>query len=438
MMIKRLQEILAGIRDIDAWKISDRQVEGQELYLNHRDVDMQRSKDVRHTYLTIYRDFKADNKDYRGSVVVQIHPSYADGDIRALIERSLDSARYVHNEAYPLVDKGSEIRKLPESTLAGRSLEQWLNPIAETIYAQEDEEEAGINSAELFLNRVDTRIANSLGLDVSFQSFSCYVELIVEAGGSTAEVELYREFSFSEFEPQDLAAEVRQQLGFCSDRFVARPAPHLKRSPVLITGDPVPEFFQYYLTQSAAESVYSGLSTAKVGESIQGSSITGDRLTMTLEPYLKNSPRSAPFDADGFALNSSEVIKQGRLERYWGPLRFCHYLDVPATGSIGNAVIVSGSRTLEELRRQPHLEVVYFSDFICEPLTGDFGGEIRLAYYQEADGNRYPVTGGSVSGNIRDVQSRMHFSRETQSCAGFQGPLSVLLPEISVAGAASA
>jgi PmbA protein len=125
------------------------------------------------------------------------------------------------------------------------------------------------------------------------------------------------------------------------------------------------------------------------------------------------------------------------LERYWGPLRFCHYLDVPATGAIGNVAITPGSKSLEVLRKDPHLEVVYFSDFVTEPITGDFGGEIRLAYYTDSEGNRRPVTGGSVSGNIREVQSQLHFSRETQSCAGFQGPRAVLLPGISVSGAAS-
>jgi PmbA protein len=152
---------------------------------------------------------------------------------------------------------------------------------------------------------------------------------------------------------------------------------------------------------------------------------------------LKNSPSSAPVDVDGFALKSTRIIGEGRLERYWGPLRFCHYLDVPATGAIGNVTVSSGSRSIEALRREPHLEVVYFSDFITEPLTGDFGGEIRLAYYTERGGKPRPVTGGSISGNIRDVQSRMCFSREIQSCAGFRGPQSVLLPEISVSGFAS-
>ncbi|UCF99736.1 MAG: hypothetical protein JSV89_09400 [Spirochaetaceae bacterium] len=442
MMIERLRQVLGGVRGVSAWRIIDRQIEGQELFFVRRDVDMQRSKDVRHTAVTVYRDFQEGEKKYRGSVVIQIHPTYSEGEIRSLIEQSLDSARYVRNEVYPLVEPRSESPRYPESSLVARPLEEWLSPLAETIYSQENEG-ASINSAEIFLNRTDTRIVNSLGLDVSFRRYAGYVELIVEdngkarTGGSNGEVELYREMSFSEFDADTLAAQVREQLRYCRDRAAARPTPHLGRFPVLITGDPVADFFQYYLTHSAAESVYSGLSTAKVGQSIQGDGISGDRLTLTLEPFLKNSPVSAPVDADGFALGSARIIDSGTLERYWGPLRFCHYLDVAPTGAIGNVIVAPGSKTGKELRQEPHLEVVYFSAFISEPLTGDFGGEIRLAYFQDANGKRYPVSGGSVSGNIRDVQAKMHFSREIRSTAGFQGPLSILLPEISVAGAAS-
>jgi predicted Zn-dependent protease len=449
MMIERLRQLLASIPQISAWRIRDRRIEGRELYLIRRSVDMQRSKDVRHTYLTIYRDFQEEGNAYRGSVDVQIHPTYSDGEIRALIEQSLDSARYVCNQRYPLVEPGNEPRPLPVSSLASRPLEHWLGPLAETIYAQEDRAEARINSAELFLDRVDTRIVNSLGLDVSYQSYSGYLELIVEEDGKAEDdakgeggpppggVELYRELSFSEFQPEMLASEVREQLRYCGDRATAGSTPHLKRFPVLLTGDPVPGFFGYYLIQSAADSVYSGISTAKLGESIQGEGISGDRLTLNLEPFLKNSPVSAPVDADGFALASTRIVDAGRLERYWGSLRFCHYLNVPATGAIGNVVITPGLKSVETLREGPHLEVVYFSDFVTEPLTGDFGGEIRLAYYTDSNGKRRPVTGGSVSGNIRDVQARMYLSRESQVRAGFQGPLSVFLPEISVSGAAS-
>jgi PmbA protein len=443
MMIEQLRELLAGIPEISAWRITDRRIEAQELFFIRRQVDMQRSKDVRHTFLTVYRDFREGGNTYRGSVTVRIHPGYSSEEIRALVGQSLDSARYVRNQYYPLVMPGAETGQMPQSSFASRPLEEWLAPVAETIYAQEDSEKARINSAELFLNRADTRIINSHGLDVSYSSYSGYLELIAEDGGKAedggpaGEVELYREMSFSEFDSRMLGAEVRDQLRYCSDRAAAGATPHLKRYPVLLTGDPVPEFFQYYLTRSAAESVYSGVSTAKVGESIQGDAIRGDTLSLTLEPFLKNSPASAPVDGDGFALASTRVVGAGTLERYWGPLRFCHYLGVPPTGAVGNMTVEPGSKTLGELRQGPHLEVVYFSDFIAEPLTGDFGGEIRLAYYTDGDGKRRPVTGGSVSGNIRDVQSQLYFSRETRSCAGFHGPLAVLLPEISVSGAAS-
>ena len=443
MMIEKLKDLLQDIPEISGWRIRDRRIEGRELYFIRRNVDMQRSKDVRHTYLTVYRDFQEEGKKYRGSVDVQIHPTYSDGEILALVEQSLEAARYVRNEHYPLVEPGSDPAPMPPSSLSDRSLEEWLGPLAETIYGQEDRAPARINSAELFLNRTDTRIANSLGLDVSYRSYSGYLELIVEDGGktdggrATGGVELYRELSFSEFEPELLAVEVRDQLEYCGDRAAAGSTPHLKSFPVLLTGDPVPDFFEYYLIQSAAESVYSGISTAKVGEGIQGQEITADRLTLSLEPFLNNSPASAPVDADGLALASARIVDEGRLERYWGPQRFCHYLNVPATGRIGNVAIAPGSKSLEALRKGPHLEVVYFSDFVTEPLTGDFGGEIRLAYYTDSEGKRCPVTGGSVSGNIRDVQARMYLSREIQLRTGFQGPVAVLLPEISVSGAAS-
>jgi predicted Zn-dependent protease len=427
-MIKRLKEILGGIEQISAWRIIDRQIQGQELFFIRRDVDMQRSKDVRHTAVAVYRDFQEGNNLYRGSVLIQIHPTYTSEEIRALIHQSLDSAQHVHNEHYPLVEPGSEALEIPESGLAARPLEQWLAPLTETIYAQEDGEEARINSTELFLDHVDTRIINSLGLDVGYHTYEGYLELIVESRGSAGEVELYREMSFSDFEPEALAAEVRRQLRYCRDRALARPAPHLKRCPVLISGDPVSDFFQYYLTQSAAE--------AKVGESIQGEEIAGDAINLTLEPYLKNSPSSAPYDYDGFAVQSTKIIEAGVTKRYWGPLRFCHYLDVVPTGTFRNFTVAPGSKAIEELRRGAHLEVVSFSAFIAEPLTGDFGGEFRLAYYTDPDGNRYPVSGGSVSGNIRDVQAQVYLSRETQSTTGFQGPLAIRLPEISVAGSA--
>ncbi len=436
MMLERIIEVLKQEEGISAWKISERRIEGQELFFIRHDLDMQRSKDVLHTEVTVYHDFEEGGQRFRGSLEIQIHPTPSLEDVRTLVRMAVAAARYVRNPHFPLVKPGAEAMQIPESSFSTRPIEQWLGPLTEALFAAEDGAETRINSAELFLNRVDTRILNSNGVEAQYRSYRGYCELIAEAEGPIGEVELHKELYFSDFDPQALSAEVAEQLHFCRDRAEAGQTPQLKRCTVLITGDPVHDFFGYYLKQSSAESVYSGISTMKIGECIQGENIKGDALRLNLEPYLKNSVLSAPIDSDGLALQPALIIEEGKLKRYWGEQRFCHYLDIAPTGGIRNIAVAPGKKSAAELRQEPYLEVVHFSDFRTDPLTGDFGGEIRLAYYSEG-GGRIPVSGGSVSGNLRDIQARMHLSEEVQSATGFRGPLTVRLPEVSVAGAGS-
>ena len=90
-----------------------------------------------------------------------------------------------------------------------------------------------------------------------------------------------------------------------------------------------------------------------------------------------------------------------------------------------------------------------FSDFEPEMLAAEVRRQLRYCRDRATAGPTPPseappradlgdpVTGGSVSGNIRDVQAQVYLSRETQSTTGFQGPLAIRLPEISVAGSAA-
>jgi len=62
------------------------------------------------------------------------------------------------------------------------------------------------------------------------------------------------------------------------------------------------------------------------------------------------------------------------------------------------------------MKKEPYLYVVSFSDFSMDSLSGYFGGEIRLAYL--FDGEKVtPVTGGSVSGNLLELQKDMAFDQ---------------------------
>ena len=89
--------------------------------------------------------------------------------------------------------------------------------------------------------------------------------------------------------------------------------------------------------------------------------------------------------------------------------------------------------TLEQMRQEPYLEVVNFSDFQMDSFSGHFGGEIRLAFLCEG-GKRIPVTGGSINGTILEAQKNFVFSAETQVESRFEGPVAVCMEGIRVAG----
>ncbi len=450
MAIEELTSLLGRTPGVSDWKLVERRVEGRELFFVRRELDMQRAKAVRHLALSVYHDFEEAGRPFRGAVRVRVHPEASTGEVSRWLEDAVFAARQVRNEPFPLVEPGQKAKAQPPSRFAERPLGQWLAPLTEALFSGSTEPcrkgprvglggsgglRAGgpINSAELFLERVETRILNSRDLDVRFSGYEGYVELIVEAEGSAGAVELYREIQFSDYLPELLSGEVRSELELAGDRAHAQPTPRLKTAVVILSGEPVREFLGYYLTQGSAESMYNDISRFKVGDSLQGGEVSGDRLGIRSQPYLRGSTASRPWDGDGLALAPAELIEDGILRRAWGPVRFCHYLGLSPTGALANVEVLPGSRSLETMRGDARLEVVAFSDFHSDPITGDFGGEIRLGYLIEG-ARRRPVTGGSVSGNLKELHSSLYLSRELQQLNGFRGPRAVELFGVAVTG----
>jgi predicted Zn-dependent protease len=433
MMDERLGKLLARTPGVSDWKLVERRVEARELFFVGREPDMHRSKAVRHLGLTVYRDFEEGGTPYRGEVRISLHPEASPAELSRWIEQAVFAAGQVRNEPFPLVEPSGAQPAPPESRFSQRPLTEWLAPLSEALLDHEAVEGARVNSVELFLNHVETRILNSRGVDVSYSGFEGYVELIVEAAGPTGEVELYREIRFSDYEPDRLRAEVVSELELARDRAAAEPMPLLKRADVILRGEPVRELLRYYLTQSAAESIYNNISRFKAGDCLQGETVRGDRLTIRGEPYLPGSPASSPWDGDGFPLAGTAILQGGVLRRIWGSPRFCHYLGVEPTGALPNTRVEAGSRSLEEMRGGAALEAVVFSDFHSDPITGDFGGEVRLAYLLDGR-RRRPVSGGSISGNLKALHGEMYLSREQERRGSFEGPRAVQLFGVSVTG----
>ena len=440
LTIEQLQKILADTPEVDGYKIIEQTTDSIELFFIKKELDMNRSKRVHYFQVTIYKDFAAEGNKYRGSSTIQIHPTMSEDEVRTAVSQAAYTAGFVKNKHYPLVEARPVIKQVPVSSFAGTSLTEWIPQLTAAVYegdAVERIDGRGINSAELFINKINSRIVNSEGVDLKKEHYRGELELITNWQESGEEIELYKDLHFATFQPGQLSQAIDEMLELSREKALARPTPALNRHMILLTGEPVREFLQYYYIQSAAQSVYEQTSTLKLGENVQGADIVtkGDLLNMKLDPFLENSTASTSFDEDGLPVDSIAVIEQGKLLNYWGNTQYCYYLGATPTGNIRNMVFGGGSKSIEEMKRKPYLELLAFSDFQMDPLTGNFGGEIRLGRYFDGKDITF-VTGGSISGNIKEVQSEMYLSKELQKENNFSGPQTIQLLNVAVSGKA--
>ena len=156
--------------------------------------------------------------------------------------------------------------------------------------------------------------------------------------------------------------------------------------------------------------------------------------TLHLRPIISGSADSRSIDGDGVYLKDYTLFKDGVLQCYHGQNRFSQYLNVPVTGHIQNVEVEGGSQPVAALKKDPHLELIAFSDFQMNEITGDFGGEIRLAQYFDGK-ETFAMTGGSISGNFKSVASSMQFSKETHQQDNMICPVALKLSGVSIASA---
>lgn len=432
-MLKRIEQILKNQKGISGYKICESRIESSELFFVKKNVDMDRAKNVKHFIVTVYLDYEEGGNKFKGSATTNVDPTMNDCEIEKVISEAAFAAQFVKNPYYPLTKPAASYQPMAESKFAKESLPYWMNEITKAVYKNDIYEKGGINSCEIFLNKIDTHIVNSEGVDARAIHYEGMVEFITSWKEEGEEIELYRCVNFSDFDPEVISSEVKVMIEIAKEKAIAKNTPELKKIPVILTREAVKDFFGFYYTKSKAEAVYNKISTWNLGDNIQEREGKGDLITMTLNPFLQNSTASRGFDEDGFPLEAVNIIDQGVLKKYIADTRYAHYLAVEPTGSISNIVVNGGSRTLLELKQEPHLEAAAFSDFSVDHLSGDFCGEIRLAWYFDGE-KTIPVTGGSVSGNITRLQNELYLSKELQKDNNFEGPKAVKLKNVTIAG----
>ena len=421
--MKELFTVLKESKATD-FVIRETTTESQEAFFIGQKLDMSRAKEVTHTMVTVYVD--SEDKKFRGSASKEIHPTCTLDEMKKEIDAAVFAAQFVQNPWYPIV----EDEKCEDAGL-NVNLTDELVKIVKAMQEVKADRDEKVNSYEIFVNKKKTHIVNSKGVDVTFSNFECEVEVVINTQKDGHEIELLKDMRFADKKAEEITAEVEKMFISGKQRLKAVPTKKNEHANVLLSGDDVVQFFQYFTAHTNASNQFMGVARARIGEKMTGDE--ADDLNIELKPILEGSTKNMAYDQDGNPVKEKVLFDQGVCKSFWGSVQHAHYIQLHDTTSINNVVVHGGSMSEAEMRKLPHLEITDFSAFVMDPVSGNFGGEIRLGY--ESDGqNVRSVVGGSISANYANVLKNIKLSKETRQINRFIVPCAVYLSDVVVAG----
>ena len=419
MILQALREL-----DIPVYDITLEEERSQELFFIKKTLDMRRIKDAVRCSVTVYRDFEADGRKYRGRSVTQIFEGMGLEEIKERLKGAAFAARFVKNPFYELYEGKREAPVDMPSTLADRPLEDNAMDMAKALFAADTDEDAWINSAEIFAIEKKVTFLNSSGSDVSYRRYLVKGEFVTQCK-TPQDVEQFFQFEYADLNTDALTEKARKAIAAVRDRAAAEKSPKAGTYDVVLSGDEVRSLMEYYLDRANAGLVYAQYSDWAAGKPVQGKDIQGEKLNLTLLP-------KAPYSLEGIPMAARPLMENGQLKTLYGALRFCQYLGLEPTGNYERVGLENGTVPLKDLQKGC-LCPVSFSGFEMDSFTGHFGGEIRLAYLYTEEGVEI-LTGGSINGSLSEKQGNLTFSTERYDTMDYTGPFAVKIEGVEVAG----
>lgn len=438
-MIEAILYLLRKSNNIDDFIIHEHHIDRYEWYLLGNKLDMTREVELSEFLITIFTDDGPVGNKTRGRSMIMLHGNMGQEEIKESILRGIASAKAAKNPWYPIPLPSTSKVKDPISSFNSIGHIPAMKNIKEALYRFDNQFGARINSSEIFLSKIKNRLINSRGVDLSCYVWSGMVEYIVNAGerGSN-EIELYSMVEFSDIDKQTLSSKVIKQMDHAVDRLKAVPTPSLNQIPLILADEIASEIYRYWYYNALASFVYNDTNIFSINDNVFNGNMQskGDMINLSLVPEVEGSPLNIPFDHYGLVLKRVNIIDNNILKALIADSMYAHYLNIQPTGNMKLYEFNGGPASLseKELRFCDHIEIASFSDFFLNPTTGDFGGEIRLGYLS-INGRKTPVTGGSMTGCIKNNSGKIKFSRELVNMNTCRAPKVCLVPFIDIAPA---
>ena len=407
----------------DAWEVTDKTEKGWEFYFIRHALDQHRAKDVRSFGVKVYKKFD----DCLGSARAEVPADASEKEMRGIVEGLCKDASYVRNPAYTLNKPAAGQAPAPEAEKI--DLEAISGDFIRTLASVPETATEDLNSYEIFAGAVSRRFLNSEGIDVSDVYPSSMVEAVVNARRDGHEIELYRLFNSGTCSREQLTQELTEALTYGRDKLVTSSTPNLGKADIVFSTDPARELYSYFIDRLAADMVFRGMSDWKIGDAV-----APENMTVQAVRTLPNSSKNTAWGAEGAPIRDLTLSEQCKVSASWGSRQFSQYLGLESSFIASNFAVSGGTESADDLRTGDYLEIVEFSDFQTDVITGDIAGEIRLGYLHQ-DGKVTPVSGGSVSGNVRELLDGFRFSKETRQYDSLLIPAVTRLRGVTVTGA---
>ncbi|HEX2994407.1 MAG TPA: metallopeptidase TldD-related protein, partial [Anaerolineales bacterium] len=346
---------------------------------------------------------------------------------QAAIEKAVLTAGLMANPVHSLPAPAS----IPEVPLIDVDLQK--DPVSvtremmERIQATSKHSDVRLTAAECFGEIQATHLVNSRGIDAEQDATKINIEFVLHSQRGETEAETFTEMGRRVTADFHIEEAIEQRTRHTLDYFEVT-APPAWQGPVVLRDEVLALFMRgddllggVLQTLGSAASKYAKISPWEVGKTVFQGEVRGDPLTVWANRCMPFGIDSNRFDDEGLPAQRVELIRANELVTFAANQRYADYLNLPATGAFGGVEVSPGKIEAAALLEEPHVEIVQFSWFNPDTITGDFATEIRLGYLVE-NGIRKPFRGGQLVGNYLDALANVRWSAETGFFGYYLGP----------------
>ena len=437
-MLNQIVEALKKRNDLAGWTVRHVRTRGAQVYAVPRGIESQRVVDGERYLIDVLQNTStADGTAAMGSGNASLLPG---DDISHAIDQATLVAGLVANPVHGL--PGRSI--FPDVPLCDPDLQKEssgaMRDVMERMRAAVSmHPDVRLSAAECFGELRDTHLINSRGIDAEQESTQIDIEMVLHSHKGDRESETFDELTRRRVVDLELETAIEDRVQCTLDSLEAK-TPASWHGPVILRNDALTIFMagdnlnsSVIQTLASAASKYAGFSPWEVGKSVFRGEILGDPLTVWANRCLPFGSASDHFDAEGLPAQRIELIRENKLVAFAASQRYADYLQIPATGTFGNTELPAGKTPASELLTEPYIEIVQFSWFNPDPITGDFATEIRFGYLVQ-NGVRTPFRGGQLVGNYMDALANVRWSAETGVFGSYLGPHTARFNELKIAG----